>query len=230
MEIKFVGVGGAFDANNINSSAIININSQRLLIDCGHSVYPELVKKDLANKIDAVVLTHFHDDHIGSFSSFAFYCFHVLGKKIKVFLPENEAFREKFFHFVSITTVRYENYMEVATIDKSIMEPVETTNLHSPGMPSFSYFFYEGKEAIVYSGDLGDPDFLFKEIEKRKLDCSSLLIFHDTSFFKNTAHAYYKDLMKWQGKYKIFSFHCPTDEIPPDNTLPLVYNSEYFLN
>ncbi|HYG40283.1 MAG TPA: MBL fold metallo-hydrolase [Cytophagales bacterium] len=229
MEIKFIGVGGAFDTNYINSSAIVTLNGKRYLVDCGHSVFPQLVQKGVADKIDAVIITHLHDDHIGSLSSFAFYTYHMLGRKLKILLPDHTTFKEKFFQLVSLTMVRYQNYLDFVAIDKSEIEPIETTNLHSQGMETFSFLFYEGNQMIAYSGDLGHPDFLFQEIGKRNINTSTLTIFHDTSFYRNTAHAYYQDLMKWKDQFNIYSYHCNPEQNPSDNMLPLVFNSPYFL-
>ena len=226
MQIKFLGTGGAFDANLINSAAILSIKEKRYLLDCGHSVFPILVKKGVADKIDAVVITHLHDDHVGSLSTFAFYCHHVLGKKLTVLVPLHDVFEAKLRQLFSITIGKYEKYVDIKPLEPAI-QGIETTNFHTTGMESFSYLFKDEEEYIAYSGDLGDPDLLFNYLQENEYDPQHCTVFHDTSFIRSSAHAYYKDLMKWQQAFVLYAYHCDPSKAPSDNTLPLVYNSSF---
>ena len=228
MQIKFVGTGGAFDANYVNSSAIITLNTKNYLIDCGHSVFPELVKKNLVPQIDFVLITHLHDDHVGSLGTLIFYNYHVLGRKLTVLLPNHPIFIQKFKQLVSLTVVNFESYMNIESIDGVSVKSFETTGLHYEGMESFSYLFSDNQNHFVYSGDLGNPDFVFNRIDELKLISSDLTVFHDISFYRNSAHAYYQDLLKWKEKYSIYGYHCNPEKNPKDNSIPLVYNEESF--
>ena len=69
MELKFLGTGGAFDWECGNSSALVSFKGETILIDCGCVVYQQLCRLNLIDKIDAILITHFHDDHVGSLSS-----------------------------------------------------------------------------------------------------------------------------------------------------------------
>jgi L-ascorbate metabolism protein UlaG (beta-lactamase superfamily) len=228
MQINFVGTGGAFDANYVNSSALVTLNDKKYLVDCGHSVFPELVRKDLVAGIDRVLITHLHDDHVGSVGTLVFYNYHVLGRKITVLLPNHVAYIEKFKQLVSTTIVHFEHYLNIDLIDDTTIKSFDTTGLHYEGMESFGYLFSEGDKHLLYSGDLGQPDFLFNRIGEMNIDPANLQIFHDISFYRNSAHAYYQDLIKWQDKYLIYGYHCNPEKNPKDNTIPLVFNEDSF--
>jgi ribonuclease BN (tRNA processing enzyme) len=59
------GVGEAFDANEPNSSALVEAHGFTLLIDCGHSAVPALWRRQMGpDAIDAIYLTHHHADHV----------------------------------------------------------------------------------------------------------------------------------------------------------------------
>jgi ribonuclease BN (tRNA processing enzyme) len=58
------GVGEAFDADEPNSSALVEAHGYTLLIDCGYSVTPVLWRRIDHEVIDAIYLTHHHPDHV----------------------------------------------------------------------------------------------------------------------------------------------------------------------
>ncbi len=89
MEIHAVGTGSAFTYKNWQSNFLVYQNGKYLLIDCGgdirHSLYQEfgLTSKD----IDAVYVSHLHNDHIGGCEWLAFTTLFnpELSKKPKLF-------------------------------------------------------------------------------------------------------------------------------------------------
>jgi ribonuclease BN (tRNA processing enzyme) len=227
MQVKFIGTGGAFDIHYTNSSAIVYLNNKKYLIDCGYSVFSKLVQLNLANEIDAVLITHLHDDHVGSLGTLAFYRFHVLGKKLRVLLPPNEKYLEKFNQLTSVTIGNCDSYLDIETLDQEDVISIDTTGKHYLCMESFAYVFKEKDEVLAYSGDLGDPDFLFETLKKRNI-ASQSTVFHDICFYPNPTHSYYKELMKWQKEFKLYGYHCNPEKNPPDNSIPLVYNEKGF--
>jgi len=64
MNIKFLGVGEAFDERYPNNSHVLVANNTNLLVDCGYSVPQQWWKlgKD-ANFLDAIYISHKHADH-----------------------------------------------------------------------------------------------------------------------------------------------------------------------
>jgi len=69
MNVKFLGTGGAFDVGYGNASMTIDMG-QRILVDCGPSVYPSLISKQLMESIDILLLTHLHGDHFAGIPFF----------------------------------------------------------------------------------------------------------------------------------------------------------------
>ena len=65
MDVTLLGVGEAFDADEPNSSVLVQADGYTLLIDCGHSVVAPLWRIcPGAETVDAVYLTHHHADHV----------------------------------------------------------------------------------------------------------------------------------------------------------------------
>ncbi len=81
MKIKFLGTGTSqgvpviackcdvcksydFKDNRLRSSVLIEINGQNLLIDAGPDFRQQMLREDI-ERLDAVLLTHEHKDHIG---------------------------------------------------------------------------------------------------------------------------------------------------------------------
>jgi ribonuclease BN (tRNA processing enzyme) len=227
MQIKFVGTGGAFDIHYTNSSAIVYLNSKKYLIDCGYSVFSKLIEHNLVNEIDAVLVTHLHDDHVGSLGTLAFYRFHVLGKKLKVLLPPNEQYQQKFRQLVAVTIGNCDSYLDFEEINQEDIISVDTTGKHYSCMESFAYIFKDQNEVYAFSGDLADPNFLFETLKQLNLAQIST-VFHDICFYQNPTHSYYKELMKWQSTFKLYGYHCNPEKNPADNTIPLIYNEKGF--
>lgn len=64
MQIKFLGVGEAFDNNLPNNSHLLESEKTKMLVDCGYSVPQQWFKlnKD-ADFLDAIYISHKHADH-----------------------------------------------------------------------------------------------------------------------------------------------------------------------
>jgi L-ascorbate metabolism protein UlaG (beta-lactamase superfamily) len=220
--IKFIGTGGAFETTYGNSSAIVTHRGKRLLLDCGHAVFPRLVALGLAAEIDGILITHLHDDHVGSLSSFLLYHQMVLQKgRIKLYVP-SAGLQELLIGLLAFSigdaTARVD-FRPIAELDG--VGFIDTFGRHVAGMQTYAYYFQDDAQTIVYSGDNGDADFLVGEIQAR--DLLAPIIYHEVFFyFRIAAHAYYLDLMRLSAIYPIYGYHCDPDAAPSDCTLPLV--------
>lgn len=222
MKIQFAGTGGAFQTGLRNSSALLTMDSTTFLIDCGHSVFPYLVERNLIQQIDAVIVTHLHDDHVGSLSSLILFNELALKKgRMKLIYP-SEAFRIQLTSFLSHSLGDPEEWVEFIHISKvEGMQAVDTFGKHVPGMQTWSFLFSDGKSSIAYSGDLGDPSPLFEALEQ--LDLPVLRVFHETCFIAyGTAHVLYTELEKYLDRYDIYGYHCDHREKPEGIRLKLV--------
>ena len=87
-QLFFLGNDSGF--GNDNTSAYIIKNNKLLLIDCGTDVFYKLLNKDRTNNFlkskdeISVIITHLHNDHVGSLSQLILYCYFVLNKKITI--------------------------------------------------------------------------------------------------------------------------------------------------
>jgi len=227
MDIKFSGIGGAFDVDWGNSSAVVEMKGKNYLIDCGNTVFPRLVRTSWASKIDAVLITHFHDDHVGSLSTFLAYYNKILGLgKLTVYLP-NESFRKGLLDLLSYSLGNPQKHANFELLPEGLgIYALDTTGLHIKSMSSFAYCFSDEKSSIAYSGDLGDADVLFDFLLKQKLP--QVKVFHEVSFFKMYAHAYYKDLEKHLAQWEIYGYHNNPLKKPEDCKIPLVYDYAQF--
>ncbi len=222
LSIRFIGTGGAFDTAYGNSAAIVVLKEMRILVDCGHTVFPRLIQLDLAYKIDALLITHLHDDHVGSLSTFILYHDIVLQKgRIRLFVP-NAAMQDLLTGMLSYSLGKVDTRVDFRPIaELEGVGFIDTFGRHVQGMQTFAYYFTDGNRSIVYSGDNGDADYLYAQIAI--LDLPAVTVYHEVFFhFRMHAHAYYQDLMRLAANHETYGYHCDPTVAPADNTLPLV--------
>lgn len=84
--LKFLGRGSAFNVKEGNTSAYIKENETLFLIDCGSNIFERIINKKLLNGVKNVyvAITHRHPDHVGSLGDLIFYCYYILGIKVKL--------------------------------------------------------------------------------------------------------------------------------------------------
>lgn len=229
IQIQFIGTGGAFDFEQGNSAALVEINGTKILIDCGHSVYPRLREKGLAGKIDYILLTHLHDDHAGSVSTLIFHQKYVEQKRAKLLHP-NAEFGDHLYQYLTFTQQKPEEYSDFHPL--WIIKGagfIETTGMHVPNMMTFAYYFEDEDEIVVYSGDMGNPYLIYQFLEKKDSP-KKVRVFHELTFYPNIrAHCYYKDLERLASKYEVYGYHVNPKDAPQDNQILLVANFPHLL-
>src|SRR6476620_12731134 len=88
MKIRFLGIGGAFIPEFGSSSAVVETGAGTLtLIDAGCSTYADLRRTGLIETITDIVVTHLHDDHVGSLGSIINHRYHVSKRPVKLHYP-----------------------------------------------------------------------------------------------------------------------------------------------
>ncbi|MCS6906090.1 MAG: MBL fold metallo-hydrolase [Bacteroidia bacterium] len=229
MEIKFVGTGGAFDAQYGNSSAVIRIGNKTVLLDCGSTVFSSLQTAQLLREIDYVLITHFHDDHIGSLSTLLFYYYVYLKEKEVIILYPTSEFKTMLINYLTFSMISPEKYCSFQPITSfPYILPIDTFGLHVPGLVSYAYYFQEANQAILYSGDIAHPTFLYNFILEQNLQPD--YIFHEISFFPSSVHSYYREVFPYLEIAPTFGYHCDPSQNPSDNIIPLVYNSSFLFS
>ncbi len=228
MQIKFLGTGGAFDVEYLNSAALIQFRGKNILIDCGFTVFNTLVSKGLVPKVDYILLTHLHNDHCGSLANLLLYKNIIQKSEKPVLLYPSEQFKTQVRNFLDIQVKEATDYLDFLPLDQlDGLNFVDTYGMHSEGFQSYAYIFDEGFR-IAYSGDLGKPEVLFEKLEK--LPAMPTHIFHDITFNpENTGHTYYKKLLPYLNGYEIFGYHCDPTLNPPDNPIRLVFYQPHLM-
>lgn len=227
MHIKFIGTGGAFDHELGNSSALVALDGNHILIDCGYSIYPRLVEKGVIDSIDYLLITHLHDDHAGSLATTILHRMHMGHRpgKMTILYPD-QAYKEQVCAYLSFSLVDPKDYVRFLPIQEvSGIGAIDTTNLHKSGMQSFAYYFYNEAEIMLYSGDIGRPEVLFQFLDQQAVP--NVRVFHEMSFVRmEGVHTFYKDLMPFLDRYDIYAYHLDPRNEPEDNRVPLVCQQE----
>lgn len=228
--IEFLGCGGAFDVNQGNSAAVLTSPSgEKLLVDCGSLVFKEILNKKLASAIDTVIITHTHDDHIGSLSAFIYlkwfvlktpleiYCSEAVAKKLSVFLLEVSGHAEEQFKMHPIKIG-----FEFNPIEGVKAGFFDVTKYHVSTLPNAGVVFQISDFRIVYSSDTNKFAMdILEESNKALYDALSankdnLVIFHDVSKYYlpgNSVHIFYEELAEKSEGYKnIFVYHHSKDD------------------
>jgi hypothetical protein len=230
MQFRFLGVGGAFDYQYGNASGLLELGGKHILVDCGHAVYPALQQHRLADNLDAVLITHLHDDHVGSLSTLIYYHYHILQRGDLKILTGSAELLNELKTYLSYPMQDPEKYARFGLFEEMDgIGAIETTGKHVAGMRTFGYIFFEPGAAnpIVYSGDIGHGHYIFEQLEA--IGMTGATVFHDITFFPGVAaHAYYRDVAEHLPDFQIFGYHHNPTHNPPDNPVPLVWNTPEF--
>lgn len=197
------------------------------MIDCGSTTFSQLAQLELIERIDYILITHLHFDHIGSLPTLLAYRKYKTDKDIpKILLPKQEL-GEQLTKLLSCSLE--ESLADFGTIsDIPGIDFIETTNQHKPGMISFAYHFIEDDHLIYYSGDIGNADVAIDFLSGREE--SKIQVFHETSHLSDVeVHASYKEVEEKLGHYNLYVYHIAKEHMPADCTLQYVEDYPEFL-
>lgn len=224
--IRFIGAGGAHDIHLGNSAALLTRADKTFLIDCGFTVYPRLIQHGLIERIDAVLITHLHDDHIGSLSALLYHR-HFLSKlpplPVLVGTPELFAKLYTYLHFLMGEVERFAE-LKYAGDYAPYIKAIPTDHLHVPHMPGSAYVVSLGDMYVLYSGDIAQPVPVLQDPDWVKAH-QPLVVFHDIAFQRTPTHCYYEALYPFMGQMTIWGYHCDPAAAPSDLRIPLVHKT-----
>lgn len=91
-ELKFLGIGSAFNTELGNTSAFIKENNSLFLIDCGGTVFSKLQELKILEGVKKVyiAITHSHPDHVGSLGDLIFYSYYTLKATVTILFPDEK--------------------------------------------------------------------------------------------------------------------------------------------
>lgn len=231
--LQFFGTGGGFDPAYGNSAALVHHQGQALLLDCGFTVYPELARRGLTGEFSGILLTHLHCDHSGSLAMALQHRAYLKTGAPPTIWYANDAQRDD---LIKLLTVQAKDPFKYATFKPLAELPgvraLDTFGRHSAGYQTFAYAFEDPTDntRLAYSGDLAEPDFFFAWLDSLPA-APRTRVLHDITFERNAGgHTFYRDLLPHRARYpELFGYHCDPTQNPPDNPIPLAYDTPELL-
>ena len=159
MELHFLGRGAAFYVEAGNTSAYLREGSRLLLLDCGESVFADLLRRGALSGVTdiTVALSHLHSDHCGSLGSLCHYCFYMLHIVPKLVLPADAAYRADVATLLRLFGVQENAFAFVedggALGFSSFRSFRYVPTRHSDGMRCFSFIFETENGGVFFSSD-----------------------------------------------------------------------------
>ena len=148
------------------SAYLVECDDTRVLVDCGHMAMARLIERGInLHDIDAVVLTHFHADHLSHLLPFIFARFvdakerGLTAQNLRIIGPKSLTERYRTLrsvmwpepHEPAITITEVET--EAQKIGPVTFTPFSV--IHSPLFPCLGYRIEAEGKTLVYSGDMG---------------------------------------------------------------------------
>ena len=232
MQINFLGTGGAFDFQLGNSAAVLDFKGHRILIDCGNTTYRQLREARIADTIDHILITHCHDDHIGSLTTLILHNKYYLKnpQKTNILVPSH-SFKDYLCEFLKFAIPNYDEVVSFSPLSAIPgIEAVDTFGKHVKNMPSFGYIFEDDEHIYGYSGDVSDPEIIFDALKRKLATGKEIKVFHDMSFDeRDTVHCYYKNLIPHLEHFQIYAYHLDPRDNPADNPIALLADHPHYL-
>lgn len=177
MEALILGAGPGLPNLKENlSSVVVRAHGMNILLDCGEGCSRSLLAQDLAyDALDAVLISHYHPDHISGIFMLAQMLY--LQKRVKplpVFLPENPDFIREMLHYQYTFPARFGFEMLLLDMEElpirypfikaQITDHLEgyrnylNDNQLTNPMRSFAFRIADAHETLVYTSDIQTTD------------------------------------------------------------------------
>src|SRR5581483_11248422 len=221
MKLTWNGTGAAWSSYYGNSSAVLEEDGNRLLVDCGHTVPARLQQMGLSLRdIGAVVLTHLHGDHIYGLEEWGFRNFLQWNSKPHLLIAE-DLIGTLWRNVLSGTMAQVcnrscvlEDYFTVTPLKVGTPHALGPWTVaihpvrHVPNAPSYGVKVRASGVALGFTGDsLADAaSWFFSDTEA---------VFHDCSFapyFPTTVHAHYEQLREYPEAFRARMFLVHYDD------------------
>ena len=171
MNLKFLGIGSAFQTSLYNNCAYFIEDNQLFLIDCGETAFEQLKEQEdfSAIKDIYVVFTHTHSDHIAGLGQLVEHCENTLNKKLNIIVPkmEEDTLKEDIETLLDIFSISKDkcNFLSMDDVKEKFktfqnMEFLKTK--HSPELEGkcYSLMFETPEGKVLYTSDSIDTKYI----------------------------------------------------------------------
>lgn len=237
MQVQFLGSGSMMPSKgNFHSNILITSeNNHRLLIDCGSDIRHSLAKRGLSfDDIDAVYISHLHDDHAGGLEQLGFYSYFVRSSKPQLIIHDDicdklwseklaismEQLTDKMGHLSNFFTVKRVNQaFKWEKVQFNVIPSIHVVNKVVGHMYSYGLRFRTKSEYNKNVYFTSDITFINKKIDKEDWDLDAHwqnyekanIIFHDCDDSNQAeVHPHYDFLKEFPEsiKSKMWLYHC----------------------
>lgn len=183
LRLQMLGTGGAFAKKYYNNNGLLFADDFTLLIDCGITAPLALHKLDQSlDKIDAILITHIHADHVGGLEELAFRMKFGYGRRPVLYIADQLATPLWENTLKGGMTQDGLNCLEDAFDVRLLQAGIPHTispglqieliqSPHIPGKPSYSLYL---NNEVFYSSDMTfKPDLLNELVSSR--NCRKIL-------------------------------------------------------
>ena len=209
MDLKFIGIGGAFNPMYGCNSSYVKKNNKILFLDYGMDTFSKTLEHKLLDNVEDiyVFISHLHGDHVGGLPTFIQYCSIVLKKKVKV-IHNSDTFTNSLVKLLNITGISTSDY---SIVDKNELNGfadlclIPTT--HAENLECFSVILKDLEDKIFYSADTNDLKQFISIIKDRSFTKIYYEIGENSPF-----HIDFKDVSAYKDD-RLYLMHFPNQTL-----------------
>lgn len=211
MRITWNGTGAAWSYHWGNSSAVIESNGKRVLIDCGHTAPARLAQMGLTlQDLDAVFVSHLHGDHCYGLEEWGFRSLLVWKQRPHLLIADD--LDSTLWNDVLSGTMRQtcaqncllNDYFDVTPLQPHTKFSVAGLTLeihpviHIPDTPAYGIKVSDGTATVGFTCDT-------RALTDSWFYDDTALVFHDCSFtpFRpDTVHAHFEEICRYPSEWR----------------------------
>ncbi len=211
MKITWNGTGSAWAHELGNSSALVEAEGARLLVDCGHTVPTRLERLGVSLRdVETVFISHLHGDHVYGLEEWGFRALLQWAARPRLLIAAElvptlwEQVLSGTMRRVAGRDLRLKDYFDVTSLEVGVpraLDPwvVEIRPVrHVPDVPAFGVKLRAGDRAAGFTCDSrADADPWFYD--------GTHAIFHDCSFAPpdpRSPHAHFEELSAYPAEFR----------------------------
>ena len=238
-KLNFIGRGSAFTKNEVNNSAYLIKDDTLILFDCGCDVFKQIVNKKIlfldGVKRLLILITHMHDDHVGSLTSLLEYCKysdragHI--EEVMIFdsfldllqIVPAAPYKSRIDTYLNIFDFSLNSLSKVKLVSQSQVQDDLGIIIRALSVPHsnlcYAYLLIDSDGSkIYYSGDTSSHDQALSQLMS-SVDCHIDLYLEASS----AANKYYKSSVHY-AEFQIPELINRIEEISEENNLTYTVN------